>query len=104
MDKYKFNKLSKYISTIEDFDKFSSILANRMKNNKSISDNPMIDGLVIGFILTSGSYVRDLFLGYEIERLLDSSIQKLELIIIWILNNEDELCNIISDYQNLETK
>jgi hypothetical protein len=53
----------------------------------------MIDGVVIGFILTT-SFADDLFLQKEIGRILEGSLQKLEQIIIWCTNNEEKLCNM----------
>lgn len=54
-------KLQEKIKTKEDFDNFCELLGQRMKQNKPISENPMIDGMVIGFILTT-NFAIDLFL------------------------------------------
>jgi len=86
-------KLLKKFKTKEDFDRFRKILSDRMKENKPISDKPMIDGMVIGFILTS-HYAIDLFLQNDIGVLLEGSMQKLEQMVIWCTNNEDELCSV----------
>jgi len=45
--------LLKKIKSKKDFEKFSKILSERMKDGNPISDNPMIDGMIIGFILTT---------------------------------------------------
>jgi hypothetical protein len=87
-------KLLKRFKSKEDFEKFSKILSERMKENNPISDRPMIDGMVIGFILTT-RFAKDLFLQNDIGRVLDGTIQKLEQIVIWCTNNEDELCRLI---------
>ena len=87
-------KLIKKIKSKEDFDKFCKILSERMKENKPISDKPMIDGMVIGFILTT-NFAMDLFLQKDMGRVLDGTIQKLEQIIIWCTNNEDDLCRLL---------
>lgn len=87
-------KLIKKIKSKEDFDKFCKILSDRMKENKPISDKPMIDGMVIGFILTT-NFAMDLFLQKDMGRVLDGTIQKLEQIAIWCSNNEDELCRLL---------
>jgi len=87
-------KIREKIKTKEGFDTMCKILADRIKYNNSISDNPMIDGMSISFILTTG-FAIDLFLNREIGRVLDGTIQKLEQIEIWVTNNEDELCNIL---------
>lgn len=83
-------RLQKKIKTKADFEKFTEKLGERMKNNKPISENPMIDGMVIGFILTT-KFAIDLFLNKDMGRVLDGTIQKLEQIVIWCTNNEDEL-------------
>lgn len=87
-------KLLKKFNSKEDFDKFCKILSERMRKNKPISDKPMIDGMIIGFILTT-PFAKDLFLQKDMGRVLDGTLQKLEQIAIWCSNNEDELCNLI---------
>ena len=87
-------KLLKKFKTKEDFEKFSKILSERMKDGKPISDKPMIDGMVIGFILTT-KFAVDLFLQKDMGRVLDGTIQKLEQIVIWCTNNEDELSSLL---------
>lgn len=86
--------LIKKIKSKEDFDKFTKILSERMKYGKPISEKPMIDGMVIGFILTT-KFALDLFLQKDMGRVLDGNIQKLEQIVIWCTNNEDELCSLL---------
>lgn len=86
-------KLLKKFKTKEDFDIFCKILTDRMKENKPISNNPMIDGMVISFIITT-NFAVDLFLQKEMGRVLDGTLQKLEQIVIWCTNNEEELCRI----------
>lgn len=87
-------KLIKKFKSREDFDKFAEILSERIKDSKPISDKPMIDGLVIGFILTT-KFAVDLFLQKEMGVVLDGTLQKLEQIVIWCTNNEDKLCEIL---------
>lgn len=89
-------KLLKRFKSKEDFEKFSKILSERMKENNPISDRPMIDGMVIGFILTT-RFAKDLFLQKDMGNVLDGTIQILEQIVIWCTNNEDELCRIFND-------
>jgi hypothetical protein len=72
--------LIKKIKSKEDFDKFSKILSERMKDGKPISDKPMIDCMVIGFILTT-KFAIDLFLRKDMGRVLDGTIQKLNKMI-----------------------
>ena len=87
-------KLLKKFKSKEDFEKFTKILSERMKDNNPISDKPMIDGMVIGFILTT-KFALDLFLQKDMGSVLDGTLQKLEQIVIWCSNNEDELCRLL---------
>lgn len=43
-------KIRKKIKSKNDFDNLLKILIDRVKNNKPISDNNMLDGMIIGFI------------------------------------------------------
>ncbi len=54
----------------------------------------MLDGITIAFILTTG-YTYDLFTDEHMGQVLDGTIQKLENIVLWIMDNETELCHII---------
>ena len=87
-------KLLEKFKSKEDFDKFTKILSERMKEGEPISDKPMIDGMVIGFILTT-KFTQDLFLQKDMGNVLDGTIQKLEQIVIWCSNNEDKLCDLL---------
>ena len=87
-------KLLEKFKSKEDFDKFTKILSERMKEGEPISDKPMIDGMAIGFILTT-KFAQDLFLQKEMGNVLDGTIQKLEQIVIWCSNNEDKLCDLL---------
>jgi len=86
-------KLLEKFKSKTDFERFTKMLSDRMKEGNPISDKPMIDGMIIGFILTT-KFARDLFLQREMGHVLDGTLQKLEQIAIWCTNNEDELCNI----------
>lgn len=87
-------KIRTKIKTIDDFNKMSEILSERLRNNEPISNNGMLDGMIIGFILTT-KFAEDLFLGKNMGRVLDGTIQKLEQISIWVLNNEDVLYQLL---------
>lgn len=90
----RMEKLLKKFKSKEDFEKFTKILSERMKDNNPISDKPMIDGMVIAFILTT-KFALDLFLQKDMGHVLDGTMQKLEQIVIWCTNNEDELCRLL---------
>jgi hypothetical protein len=87
-------KLLKKFKSKDDFDNFTKILSERMYEGSAISDKPMIDGMVIGFILTT-NFAKDLFLQKEMGSVMDGTIQILDQIVIWCSNNEDELCRLL---------
>jgi hypothetical protein len=86
--------LIKKFKSKKDFDKFVKRLSERMKEGKPISDKPMIDGMIIGFILTT-KFAVYLFLQKDMGIVLDGTIQKLNQIVIWCTDNEDELCRLL---------
>jgi|GEM_PF-6107130 len=88
-------KIRKKINTKKRFDKMLNVLVTRILENKPISNNAMLDGMIIGLMLSTESFTRDLFLDREMGRVLDGTIQKLEQIAVWAYNNEDELCKIL---------
>lgn len=87
-------KLSYLVNTSKRFDKFLNLLADRIINNKPISDNSMLDGAIISMILSKKIFVRDLLLKRDMGRVLDGTISQLKQIVIWINNNETELIKI----------
>lgn len=91
------NKIRKLLKTHKDCKKFSDLLILQIKENKPISENSMIDGMVIGFIFSNDLVFEELILDKLEGRLLDSTIQKIENIVIWIVNNEDYLCELIKN-------
>ena len=87
-------RLQEKIVTKEDFKYMMEILSERVKTNKSITDNGMLDGMIIGLMLTT-EFTEYLFLGKELGRVLDGTMQKLEQIAIWSLNNHDQLDKLL---------
>ncbi len=88
------DKIRKKIKTKKDFDSFVNNLLIKVKSNEPISDNPMLDGLIVGFIVSTHSFTLDLLLDKEMGNVLDGTLQKLEQIAIWMNNNENALCNL----------
>ena len=88
-------ELRKRINSKETFDSFCVLLQERIRDSKPISSAPMIDGLVIGFILSTGCTI-DLFLENKIQ-VLDGTMQKLEPIAFWCSHNETALCQMIDE-------
>jgi hypothetical protein len=96
-------KLRKLIKDSEGFKQFTEILITRVKENRPISDNPMLDGMITGFILSTPSS-EYLFTDREMGSLLDGTIQKLEHVASWVSNNEDELCSMLESTPVSERK
>lgn len=92
----KNKKLLKCVKSIEDFNVLVDILVKRVSDKKPISDNGMLDGMIVGFILSTKFSV-DLFLGNEMGHVLDGTLQKLEHILMWVKNNESELSCIFNE-------
>ena len=90
-------KIRKLIKSKEDFDNMMKILSERITDNTPISSNPMLDGFIIGFIFSTYDFTLDLFLNKNMGHVLDGTLQKLEHITKWVINNENELCQIIKD-------
>ena len=89
-------KIQNKIQTLEDFDKLMKILSDRVKENKPISDNPMLDGMIIGFMFSTYKFSRDLILDtFNNQHILDGTLQKLENIAIWLSNNEEEIIKLL---------
>jgi len=87
--------LRKKIKSKADFNNLLSTLSERIKLNQPISDNGMLDGMIIGLMLTTYDFTLDLILDKEMGAVLDGTLQKLEQICTWIVNNENELCKLI---------
>ena len=90
-------KIKNKIKSKETFDKMMKVLIERIQNNKPISDNPMLDGMIIGFIVSTNSFTRDLFMNKFLGNVLDGTLQKLEHIVIWVTDNEDKLIEILEN-------
>ena len=91
--------IRKLIKNKNDYDKFLSLLQDSIKRNEPFSQKPMVDGMIIGFILTT-SYSKNLFLNSDMGNVLDGTLQKLEQIVLWVLNNEEVLCDRFMERKN----
>jgi hypothetical protein len=87
-------KFRKKVNTPKRYQKFCQMLVERLKQNQAISENPMLDGMIIGLILTT-KFSQDLFLDKEMGNVLDGTIQKLEQIAIWVCENEEKLLELV---------
>ena len=90
-------KIKKLIKNGDDFQKLLDLLINRVKNNEGISNNPMLDGFIISFMISKDKITRDFFLDEYTGMLLDSTLQQLEQIAIWVSINENALCDIYNN-------
>lgn len=90
-------KLRECIKSGEDFKKFTDMLVLRVGKGEAVSDAPMVDGLIIGFIVSTYSFTQDLVLDKYMGRVLDGTMQKLEQISIWLCNNEGRLIKLYND-------
>ena len=90
-------KLRECIKSGEDFKKFTDMLVLRVGKGEAVSDAPMVDGLIIGFIVSTYSFNQDLVLDKYMGRVLDGTMQKLEQISIWLCNNEGRLIKLYND-------
>jgi hypothetical protein len=84
----------KLINTSKRFDKFVKILVNRVKENKPISDNAVLDGFIISFLVVREKIIKTMWLGKNVGRLFDGTIQQIEQVMLWVSNNEEELIKI----------
>ena len=90
-------KLRECIKSGEDFKKFTDMIVLRVGKGEAVSDAPMVDGLIIGFIVSTYSFTQDLVLDKYMGRVLDGTMQKLEQISIWLCNNEGRLIKLYND-------
>lgn len=77
--------------TRTEFDALVNDLASKVKQNQPISNNPMLDGMVIGLLIYNSDNVFDILDMQHLGRLSDGKIQQLQLITKWLSDN-----NIIS--------
>lgn len=94
----KIDKLLDIINDREDFDRMLSILSDRVKDNNPISDNPMLDGMAISFIIGKEHFFRKLvFFNEEKEKVkvLPGSLQQVEHGLIWLTENIETICDIL---------
>ena len=87
--------LKKKIKSKEDYKVFESALLAVIKNNSAISDNPILDGFIIGLIYSNSKYVVNMLLTQDqLPPLSDHTIQQLEHCLLWLHNNEKKLITI----------
>ena len=93
-----FKKLNKVIKDTESLKFLIDTLIIRAKENKPVSDNPIIDGMNIAWLIKNKRFFSVMMfeLG-DIGHILDGTRQQIEQNIIWILNNEDKLCDIYNN-------
>lgn len=88
-------KLQSKLDSIEKLETFRDALLYQAKNNHPISDNPMIDGMIIGFIYSNFTIIREILLFNYSIKMTDATIQQIEQTIFWFTNNEEKLLELI---------
>lgn len=86
--------LQNKIKTTDDYKWFCKILLSHVEDNISISNKPMLDGMII-YLIINNPYSENLFLNNDLGYISDYNIQQLEQIIIWCKNNEKKLLKLI---------
>lgn len=90
-------EIIKLVNTSKRFDKFVNILVQRVKDNEAVSDNAVLDGFIISFLVLRAKIIKEMWLGQEAGRLLDGTIQQIEQVLLWISNNEEKLIKIYTN-------
>lgn len=88
-------KLKLLLDTPDKMEQFRDNLLKRIISNKAFSDNPMIDGIIIGFFCCHFSSFKGLFLEENDFSASEATIQNIEQTLMWFANNEDSLCDIV---------
>lgn len=91
----------------KNWDMFLEFLFERVKNNNAISENSMLDGLIIGMILNYEMLTKEFFFSYdkdEIGSLFDKTITNIKQIGIWLFNNDEELNKLFKKYKKERNK
>jgi len=95
-----FPLLSKVIKDKSDVRLLIDFLIERIKQRYPITDNPLLDGFIIGLIHSNSGYISHFFTCTEESSLppsSDNTIQQLEQCVKWIINNEELLTKIFKD-------
>ncbi len=73
----------------------TNALILRIKENKSISKNPMFDGFAIAFLIKNEKFVLSFILNPKGEmQVLDGTIQQLQIVFNWLSENESAICDV----------
>ncbi len=84
--------LYKKYRTKEKFSLFIDKLIQCVKSNYPISDNPMLDGFIIGLIHSNSGYLWGILMtDMDMPGMSDNQIQQLEQCIMWLINNEETI-------------
>lgn len=90
-----FPTLYKKYKSKDKFSEFIGKLIQRIKDNNPISDNPMLDGFIIGLIHANSGYLWTMLMTESnLPPNSDNTIQQLEQCVMWIMNNEKTLNKI----------
>ena len=91
-------ELSERIIDSESMSKFINFLTIEIKNNIAFSENPMYDGFIIAYILKNAKFVLLLITDKYLGHVLDGTIQQLEFIMKWMVQNDSVICERFDKY------
>lgn len=100
--KQAFPLLSKVVKDKSDVRLLIDSLITRIKERYPITDNPLLDGFVIGLIHANSGYIAHFFTCTEDSSLppsSDNTIQQLEQCVKWLINNEELLTRIVKEHK-----
>jgi hypothetical protein len=89
--------IRKLVNTEDKFQRMMELLVRKIHEGDAVSDNSMLDGMIIGFMLSTERFTCDLFLNKDMGCVLDGTMQRLEHIAYWVCENEVELCRIFEN-------
>jgi hypothetical protein len=88
----------------KNWDLFLEFLIERLKENKKISENQMLDGLIIGMICNYEKLTKEFFFSYDIDdigSLFDKTISNIKQIGIWLFRNDETINELFKEYKKV---
>ena len=91
------DKLYNKINSIQAYGLMVNLLMDRVVNDIPISENGMVDGLMIGALHSKSITDINLFLSFPDYTRINGKHNSLHMIVNWLSANEDKLCEILSN-------
>jgi hypothetical protein len=93
-----FEKIKTKLNNKSDVQHLINLLIQKIKDKQSISEDPLLDGFIIGLIYCNSKYITTLLLTEDVlPPLTDNNIQQLEQVLIWITNNQNLLFDLLNN-------